>query len=145
MTDLTSLTLAEVRHRVMIGTYVLSAGYYDAYYIRAQKVRALIKKDFEDCFAKGVNAILRPATPSAAFGSGEKGGADPVEMYLNDLFTVSANMAGMPGIAVPASRDVQGLPPGLQLVGRAFDEEMLFSLGEVIEQAAGRFTPSKWW
>ena len=87
----------EVRRRVMIGTYVLSAGYYDAYYLRAQKVRTLIKKDFEDCFAKGVNAILTPATPSAAFGIGEKGGADPVEMYLNDIFTVTVNMAGLPG------------------------------------------------
>jgi len=135
---------AEVRRRVMIGTYVLSAGYYDAYYLRAQKVRTLIKKDFEDCFAKGVNAILTPATPSAAFGIGEKG-ADPIEMYLNDIFTVLVNMAGLPGIAVPAGKDVQGLPLGLQLIGRPFDEETLFSLGEVIEQAAGRFTPNKWW
>ena len=103
---------AEVRRRVMIGTYVLSAGYYDAYYLRAQKVRTLIKKDFEDCFAKGVNAILTPATPSAAFGVGEKGGADPVEMYLNDIFTVTVNMAGLPGIAVPAGKDAQGLPLG---------------------------------
>ena len=131
----------EVRRRVMIGTYVLSAGYYDAYYLRAQKVRTLIKKDFEDCFAKGVHAILTPATPSAAFGIGEKGGADPVEMYLNDIFTVTVNMAGLPGIAVPAGKDAQGLPLGLQLIGRPFDEETLFSLGEVIEQAAGRFTP----
>jgi aspartyl-tRNA(Asn)/glutamyl-tRNA(Gln) amidotransferase subunit A len=134
----------EVRRRVMIGTYVLSAGYYDAYYLRAQKVRTLIKKDFEDCFAKGVNAILTPATPSAAFGVGEKG-ADPVEMYLNDIFTVTVNMAGLPGIAVPAGKDGQGLPLGLQLIGRAFDEETLFSLGEVIERAAGRFTPPRWW
>jgi aspartyl-tRNA(Asn)/glutamyl-tRNA(Gln) amidotransferase subunit A len=136
---------AEVRRRIMIGTYVLSAGYYDAYYLRAQKVRTLIKKDFEDCFAKGVNAILTPATPSAAFGIGEKGGADPVEMYLNDIFTVTVNMAGLPGIAVPAGKDTQGLPLGLQLIGRPFDEETLFSLGEVIEQAAGRFTPARWW
>jgi aspartyl-tRNA(Asn)/glutamyl-tRNA(Gln) amidotransferase subunit A len=136
---------AEVRRRVMIGTYVLSAGYYDAYYLRAQKVRTLIKKDFEDCFAKGVHAILTPATPSAAFGIGEKAGADPVEMYLNDIFTVTVNMAGLPGIAVPAGKDAQGLPLGLQLIGRPFDEETLFSAGEVIEQAAGRFTPSKWW
>jgi aspartyl-tRNA(Asn)/glutamyl-tRNA(Gln) amidotransferase subunit A len=136
---------AEVRRRVMIGTYVLSAGYYDAYYLRAQKVRTLIKKDFEDCFARGVHAILTPATPSAAFGIGEKGGADPVEMYLNDIFTVTVNMAGLPGIAVPAGKDGQGLPLGLQLIGRPFDEETLFSLGEVIEQAAGRFTPPKWW
>src|SRR5215212_264101 len=136
---------AEVRRRVMIGTYLLSAGYYDAYYLRAQKVRTLIKKDFEDCFASGVNAILTPATPSAAFGVGEKSGADPIEMYLNDIFTVTVNMAGLPGIAVPAGKDAQGLPLGLQLIGRPFDEEALFSLGEVIEQAAGRFTAPKWW
>ncbi|MDQ8726241.1 Asp-tRNA(Asn)/Glu-tRNA(Gln) amidotransferase subunit GatA [Bradyrhizobium sp. LHD-71] len=136
---------AEVRRRVMIGTYVLSAGYYDAYYLRAQKVRTLIKKDFEDCFAKGVHAILTPATPSAAFGIGEKGKADPVEMYLNDIFTVTVNMAGLPGIAVPAGKDAQGLPLGLQLIGRPFDEETLFSLGEVVEQAAGRFVAAKWW
>jgi len=135
----------EVRRRIMIGTYVLSAGYYDAYYLRAQKVRTLIKKDFEDVFAKGVNAILTPATPSAAFGIGEKGKADPVEMYLNDIFTVTVNMAGLPGIAVPAGKDAQGLPLGLQLIGRPFDEETLFSLGEVVEQAAGRFTPKQWW
>src|SRR3954454_11814923 len=136
---------AEVRRRIMIGTYVLSAGYYDAYYLRAQKVRTLIKKDFEDCFASGVHAILTPATPSAAFGIGEKGRDDPIEMYLNDIFTVTANMAGLPGIAVPAGKDTQGLPLGLQLIGRPFDEETLFSLGEVIEQAAGRCTPEKWW
>ncbi len=135
----------EVKRRVMIGTYVLSAGYYDAYYLRAQKVRTLIKKDFEDCFAQGVHAILTPATPSAAFGIGEKTGADPIEMYLNDIFTVTVNMAGLPGIAVPAGRDTQGLPLGLQLIGRPFDEDTLFSLGEVIEQAAGRFTPPRWW
>ncbi|MDB5547697.1 MAG: GatA2, partial [Tardiphaga sp.] len=135
----------EVRRRIMIGTYVLSAGYYDAYYLRAQKVRTLIKKDFEDCFATGVHAILTPATPSAAFGIGEKVGADPIEMYLNDIFTVTVNMAGLPGIAVPAGTDSQGLPLGLQLIGRPFDEETLFSLGEVIEQAAGRFTPKTWW
>lgn len=136
---------AEVKRRIMIGTYVLSAGYYDAYYLRAQKVRTLIKRDFEQCFAQGVSAILTPATPSAAFGIGEKGGADPVEMYLNDIFTVTVNMAGLPGIAVPAGSDAQGLPLGLQLIGRPFDEETLFSLGEVIEQSAGRFTPQKWW
>ncbi|MDE2066639.1 MAG: Asp-tRNA(Asn)/Glu-tRNA(Gln) amidotransferase subunit GatA [Bradyrhizobium sp.] len=135
---------AEVRRRVMIGTYVLSAGYYDAYYLRAQKVRTLIKKDFEDCFATGVTAILTPATPSSAFGIGEKGG-DPIEMYLNDIFTVTVNMAGLPGIAVPAGKDRQALPLGLQLIGRPFDEETLFTLGEVIEQAAGRFTPERWW
>jgi aspartyl-tRNA(Asn)/glutamyl-tRNA(Gln) amidotransferase subunit A len=136
---------AEVRRRVMIGTYVLSAGYYDAYYLRAQKVRTLIRQDFERCFAAGVDAILTPATPSAAFGIGEKGGADPVEMYLNDVFTVTVNMAGLPGIAVPAGRDAQALPLGLQLIGRPFDEETLFSLGQVIEDAAGRMTPARWW
>ncbi len=136
---------AEVRRRVLIGTYVLSAGYYDAYYLRAQKVRTLIRQDFEKVFAAGVQAILTPATPTAAFGIGEKAGADPVEMYLNDVFTVTVNMAGLPGIAVPAGKDGQGLPLGLQLIGRPFEEETLFSLGEVIEQAAGRFAPSRWW
>jgi aspartyl-tRNA(Asn)/glutamyl-tRNA(Gln) amidotransferase subunit A len=136
---------AEVRRRVMIGTYVLSAGYYDAYYLRAQKVRTLIKRDFEQCFAQGVHAMLTPATPSAAFGLGEKGHADPVEMYLNDVFTVTVNMAGLPGIALPAGLDSQGLPLGLQLIGRPFDEETLFSAAAVIEQAAGRFTPQAWW
>jgi aspartyl-tRNA(Asn)/glutamyl-tRNA(Gln) amidotransferase subunit A len=135
----------EVRRRIMIGTYVLSAGYYDAYYLRAQKVRTLIKKDFEDCFAQGIDAMLTPATPSVAFGVGEKGQADPIEMYLNDVFTVTVNMAGLPGISVPAGLDRQGLPLGLQLIGRPFDEEMLFSLGQVIEEAAGRFTPVAWW
>ncbi len=135
----------EVRRRIMIGTYVLSAGYYDAYYLRAQKVRTLIKRDFEQCFAQGVHAMLTPATPSASFGIGEKGGGDPVEMYLNDIFTVTVNMAGLPGIAVPAGSDAQGLPLGLQLIGRPFDEETLFSLGEVIEQAAGRFVTQRWW
>jgi aspartyl-tRNA(Asn)/glutamyl-tRNA(Gln) amidotransferase subunit A len=136
---------AEVRRRLMIGTYVLSAGYYDAYYLRAQKVRTLIKRDFEDCFKAGVHAMLTPATPSAAFAIGEKGGADPVEMYLNDVFTVTVNMAGLPGIAVPAGLDAQGLPLALQLIGRPFDEETLFSLGHVIEQAAGKFVPERWW
>jgi aspartyl-tRNA(Asn)/glutamyl-tRNA(Gln) amidotransferase subunit A len=135
----------EVRRRVMIGTYVLSAGYYDAYYLRAQKVRTLIKRDFETCFAGGIDAILTPATPSAAFGIGEKGGGDPVEMYLNDIFTVTVNMAGLPAIAVPAGLDTQGLPLALQLIGRPFDEETLFALGAVIEDAAGHFHPERWW
>jgi aspartyl-tRNA(Asn)/glutamyl-tRNA(Gln) amidotransferase subunit A len=135
----------EVRRRVMIGTYVLSAGYYDAYYLRAQKVRTLIKRDFEACFAKGIDALLTPATPSAAFGVGEKGSADPVEMYLNDVFTVTVNMAGLPGISVPGGLSADGLPLGLQLIGRPFDEETLFALGHVIEQAAGRFKPERWW
>ena len=135
----------EVRRRVMIGTYVLSAGYYDAYYLRAQKVRTLIKKDFEDCFNSGVQAILTPATPSAAFGIGEKSGADPIEMYLNDVFTVTVNMAGLPGISVPAGLSAENLPLGLQLIGRPFEEETLFSLGHVIEQSAGHFAPERWW
>ncbi len=137
---------AEVKRRIMIGTYVLSAGYYDAYYLRAQKVRTLIKKDFEDVFAQGVQAILTPATPSAAFGlADEELANDPVKMYLNDIFTVTVNMAGLPGIAVPAGVNGQGLPLGLQLIGRPFEEETLFQAAHAIEQAAGRFTPAKWW
>ena len=136
----------EVKRRIMIGTYVLSAGYYDAYYVRAQRIRTLIKQDFETCFAAGVDAILTPATPSGAFGIGEKGSADPVEMYLNDVFTVTVNMAGLPGIAVPAGFDNQGLPLGLQLIGRAFDEETLFAGARVIEEAAGAVSlPEPWW
>ncbi len=137
---------SEVRRRIMIGTYVLSAGYYDAYYVRAQKIRTLIKRDFELAYAQGIDAILTPATPSAAFGIGEKGSADPVEMYLNDVFTVTVNMAGLPGIAVPAGLSADGLPLGLQLIGRPFDEETLFSIAGVIEEAAGRTVlPQAWW
>jgi aspartyl-tRNA(Asn)/glutamyl-tRNA(Gln) amidotransferase subunit A len=135
----------EVKRRVLTGTYVLSAGYYDAYYLRAQKVRTLIKKDFEDAFNGGIDAILTPATPSAAFGIAEMATASPIEMYLNDIFTVTVNMAGLPGIAVPAGLDNAGLPLALQLIGRPFDEEMLFRTGQVIEEAAGRFVPEKWW
>ena len=135
----------EVRRRIMIGTYVLSAGYYDAYYLRAQKVRTLIKRDFEEVFAAGVDAILTPATPSPAFGIGEKVGADPVEMYLNDVFTVPVNLAGLPGISVPAGLSADGLPLGLQLIGRPFCEETLFSLAHIVEQAVGRFSPERWW
>ena len=136
----------EVKRRVMIGTYVLSAGYYDAYYLQAQKVRTLIKRDFETVFADGVDVILTPATPSAAFGVADQDmNADPVKMYLNDIFTVTVNMAGLPGIAVPAGLDGQGLPLGMQLIGRPFDEETLFQTAHVIEQAAGRFQPEKWW
>lgn len=137
---------AEVKRRIMIGTYVLSAGYYDAYYLQAQKVRTLIKQDFETVFAAGVDAILTPATPSAAFGVGDQDmAADPIKMYLNDIFTVTVNMAGLPGIAVPAGLDGQGLPLGLQLIGKPFEEETLFKTANVIEQAAGRFEPTKWW
>jgi aspartyl-tRNA(Asn)/glutamyl-tRNA(Gln) amidotransferase subunit A len=135
----------EVKRRILIGTYVLSAGYYDAYYIRAQKVRTLIKRDFDEAFAAGVDAVLTPATPSAAFGIGAKANASPVEMYLNDIFTVTVNMAGLPGIAVPAGLDASGLPLGLQLIGRPFDEETLFQAAAVIEDAAGRFAPQRWW
>ena len=136
----------EVKRRVLIGTYVLSAGYYDAYYLRAQKVRTLIKRDFEQVFAAGVDAILTPATPSAAFEIGDEAmAADPVKMYLNDIFTVTVNMAGLPGIAVPAGQDASGLPLGLQLIGKPFEEETLFRAGHVIEQAAGGFVPEKWW
>lgn len=137
---------AEVKRRIMIGTYVLSAGYYDAYYVRAQKVRSLIKRDFELAYASGIDCILTPATPTAAFGVGEKVSADPVEMYLNDVFTVTVNMAGLPGIAIPAGLDSQGLPLGLQLIGKPFDEETLFAAGQVIEDAAGICQlPDRWW
>ncbi len=136
----------EVRRRIMIGTYVLSAGYYDAYYVRAQKIRTLIKRDFEQVFDAGVDAILTPATPSAAFAQGEKGSSDPIEMYLNDVFTVTVNMAGLPGIAVPAGLSKEGLPLGLQLIGKAFDEETLFTVASVIEKAAPKVElPQKWW
>ncbi len=136
----------EVKRRVMIGTYVLSAGYYDAYYVRAQKIRTLIKRDFEAVYAAGVDAILTPATPSAAFGLAEMSIASPVEMYLNDVFTVTVNMAGLPGISVPAGLDGQGLPLGLQLIGRPFDEETLFAAGQAIEDAAGPMKlPDAWW
>jgi aspartyl-tRNA(Asn)/glutamyl-tRNA(Gln) amidotransferase subunit A len=124
----------EVRRRIMIGTYVLSAGYYDAYYLKAQKVRTLIKRDFDEAWGK-VDAILTPATPSAAFGRDEKQD-DPVAMYLNDVFTVTANLAGIPGLSVPAGLDAQGLPLGLQVLGKSFDEETVFAVGRAIEQAA---------
>ena len=136
----------EVQRRILIGTYVLSSGYYDAYYLRAQKVRTLIKKDFEDVFAQGVDAILTPSSPSSAFAIGdEEMASDPIKMYQQDIFTVAVNMAGLPGISVPAGLDNKGLPLGLQLIGKPFDEEMLFQASHVIEQAAGRFTPDKWW
>jgi aspartyl-tRNA(Asn)/glutamyl-tRNA(Gln) amidotransferase subunit A len=136
----------EVRRRVMIGTYVLSAGYYDAYYVRAQKIRSLIKRDFDTAFADGVDAILTPATPSPAFAIGEKGSADPVEMYLNDVFTVTVNMAGLPGLVVPGGLASDGLPLGLQLIGRPFEEETLFALGAAIEKAAPKIDlPKPWW
>ncbi|MBT8417321.1 MAG: Asp-tRNA(Asn)/Glu-tRNA(Gln) amidotransferase subunit GatA [Silicimonas sp.] len=136
---------AEVKRRVMIGTYVLSAGFYDAYYNRARKVRALIKKDFEDVFAKGIDAILTPATPSAAFDLGKEFD-DPVQMYLNDVFTVTVNLAGLPGIAVPAGLDKTGLPLGLQLIGKPWEEGELLNVAQALEDRAGFVSkPVKWW
>ncbi len=136
----------EVQRRVMIGTYVLSAGFYDAYYNRARRVRTLIKKDFDDVFGQGVDAILTPATPSAAFGLGEMAEADPVQMYLNDVFTVTVNLAGLPGISVPTGLNETGLPLGLQLIGRPWEEGDLLNLAHVLEGAAGFVAkPAKWW
>ena len=136
----------EVQRRVMIGTYVLSAGFYDAYYNRARRVRALIKKDFDDVFAAGVDAILTPATPSSAFGIGEMKDADPVQMYMNDVFTVTVNLAGLPGIAVPTGLDSKGLPLALQLIGKPWEEGDLLNTAYALEQAAGFVAkPAKWW
>ena len=134
----------EVKRRVLIGTYVLSAGYYDAYYLRAQKVRKKIADEFTNVF-QSVDMILTPSAPSAAFGIGEKVG-DPVSMYLNDIFTVTANLAGLPGVSVPAGLDAQGLPLGLQLIGKPFDEVTLFKGASALESAAD-FTgrPENWW
>ena len=135
----------EVKRRVMIGTYVLSAGFYDAYYNHARKVRALIKKDFEDVFADGIDAILTPATPSAAFPLGQKFD-DPVQMYLNDVFTVTVNLAGLPGISVPAGLDPDGLPLGLQLIGKPWEEGELLDFALAIEDRASFVAkPEKWW
>src|SRR5205085_6252407 len=125
---------AEVKRRVLIGTYVLSAGYYDAYYLKAQKVRALIAQDFAAAFER-VDCLLTPTAPSAAFAIGEDRD-DPIAMYLNDVFTVPANLAGLPAISVPAGLSADGLPLGLQIVGRAFDEAMVLRVGDVLERAA---------
>ncbi len=135
---------AEVRRRVLIGTYVLSAGYYDAYYLKAQKVRRLIAQDFRDVY-ESVDAILTPSAPSAAFPFGDKAD-DPIAMYLNDVFTVPANLAGLPGISVPAGLSAEGLPLGLQVLAPAFDEETMFRVAGVVEEAAA-FTaaPEQWW
>ena len=130
---------AEVKRRILIGTYVLSAGYYDAYYLRAQKVRTLIKRDFETVFDEGIDALLTPTTPGPAFAIGGK--PDPVEMYLNDIFTVPVNMAGLPGISVPAGLSDEGLPLGLQLIGRPFDEAGLMPLARALEEASGPLSP----
>jgi aspartyl-tRNA(Asn)/glutamyl-tRNA(Gln) amidotransferase subunit A len=132
----------EVKRRVMIGAYVLSAGYYDAYYLRAQKVRTLIKRDFD----QRVDAILTPATPSAAFGLGEMAEADPVQMYLNDVFTVTVNLAGLPGVSVPAGLDAQGLPLGLQIIGKPWGEAEMLDTAYALERAAGfAARPDRWW
>ena len=136
----------EVKRRVMIGTYVLSAGFYDAYYNRARKVRALIKKDFEDVFAQGVDAILTPATPSSAFELGAMKDADPIQMYLNDVFTVTTNLAGLPGIAIPAGLDDKGLPLGLQLIGRPWEEADLLNTAYTLEKSVQFVAkPDRWW
>ena len=137
---------AEVQRRIMIGTYVLSAGFYDAYYNRARRVRALIKKDFDDVFQSGADAILTPATPSAAFPIGAMETMDPVQMYLNDVFTVTVNLAGLPGISVPAGLDKNGLPLGLQLIGRPWEEGDLLNTAYALENAAGFVAKApKWW
>ncbi|MBR7619710.1 Asp-tRNA(Asn)/Glu-tRNA(Gln) amidotransferase subunit GatA [Phenylobacterium sp. 20VBR1] len=134
----------EVKRRIMIGTYVLSAGYYDAYYVKALKVRRRIADDFDQAFQK-VDALLTPTAPSAAFGLGENAD-DPVAMYLNDIFTVTVNLAGLPGMSIPAGVDHKGLPLGLQLIGKALDEGTLFSLGGALEKAADfRAKPTRWW
>ncbi|WP_333586930.1 Asp-tRNA(Asn)/Glu-tRNA(Gln) amidotransferase subunit GatA [Phenylobacterium sp.] len=134
----------EVKRRIMIGAYVLSAGYYDAYYLKAQKVRRRIADDFDQAFEK-VDALLTPTAPSAAFPLGQSSD-DPVAMYLNDIFTVTVNLAGLPGMSIPAGRDASGLPLGLQLIGRALDEGTLFSLGSALETAADfKARPQAWW
>ncbi|WP_375665587.1 Asp-tRNA(Asn)/Glu-tRNA(Gln) amidotransferase subunit GatA [Bartonella sp. TT121SHDZB] len=136
----------EVKRRILVGTYVLSSGYYDACYLRAQKIRTLVKRDFDQCFASGIDAILTPATPTPAFGIGdEKIKNDAVAMYLNDIFTVPVNMAGLPGISVPAGLSSNGLPLGLQLIGKPFSEEVIFQIAHIIEQEAGIFSAEKWW
>jgi aspartyl-tRNA(Asn)/glutamyl-tRNA(Gln) amidotransferase subunit A len=135
---------AEVKRRILIGTYVLSAGYYDAYYTKAQKVRALIARDFENVF-KEVDVLLTPTAPSAAFALGEKQ-ADPIAMYLNDVFTVPASLAGLPAMSVPGGLDAQGLPLGLQIIGKPLDEQGVLNAALAIEERAG-FTAraAKWW
>ncbi|MCE2728941.1 Asp-tRNA(Asn)/Glu-tRNA(Gln) amidotransferase subunit GatA [Sphingorhabdus sp.] len=134
----------EVRRRIMIGTYVLSAGFYDAYYTQAQKVRALIARDFDNAWAS-CDLILAPTAPSAAFGLGEKN-ADPLSMYLNDVFAVPASLAGLPAMSVPGGLDKQGLPLGLQIIGKALDEQAVLNAGLAIEQRSG-FTAEagEWW
>ena len=135
---------AEVQRRIMIGTYVLSSGYYDAYYLKAQKVRQLIKNDFDKVF-EGVDAILTPSTPSSAFKIGEKTD-DPVSMYLNDIFTVPINLAGLPAISIPAGIDAKGYPLGLQIIGKAFDEQNIFNIAYTMEKHINFKNEIKsWW
>ena len=135
---------AEVQRRILIGTYVLSAGYYDAYYSRAQKLRSLIKRDFERAFEL-CDVLLTPTTPGPAFAVGAKS-SDPLEMYLQDVFTVTVNLAGLPGISVPAGLSENGLPLGLQLIGKAFDEATLLRAAQAVETAANfKYSPAKWW
>ena len=135
---------AEVQRRIMIGTYVLSSGYYDAYYLKAQKVRKLIKNDFDEAY-KQVDAILTPSTPSSAFKIGEKKD-DPVSMYLNDIFTVPVNLAGLPGISIPAGHDAKGYPLGLQIIGKAFDEQNILNIAYAMEEKIGfKNNITDWW
>jgi Asp-tRNAAsn/Glu-tRNAGln amidotransferase A subunit and related amidases len=134
----------EVKRRIMIGTYVLSSGYYDAYYLKAQKVRRLIKNDFNNVFQK-VDAILTPSTPSSAFKIGEKAN-DPVSMYLNDIFTVPVNLAGLPGISIPAGLDKKGYPLGLQIIGKSFDEQNILNIAYSMEDKINfKFNLKEWW
>ena len=134
----------EVKRRIMIGTYVLSSGYYDAYYLKAQKVRRLIKNDFNNIFQK-VDAILTPSTPSSAFKIGEKSN-DPVSMYLNDIFTVPVNLAGLPGISIPAGLDKKGYPLGLQIIGKSFDEQNILNIAYSMEDKINfKFNLKDWW
>ena len=135
---------AEVKRRILIGTYVLSAGFYDAYYTKAQKVRALIARDFEQAWAH-CDLLLTPTAPSAAFALGEKND-DPLAMYLNDVFTVPSSLAGLPAMSVPGGLDQAGLPLGLQIIGQPFDEQGVLDAGLAIEQRAGfAARPSRWW
>ena len=134
----------EVKRRIMIGTYVLSSGYYDAYYLKAQKVRRLIKNDFNNIFQK-VDAILTPSTPSSAFKIGDKSN-DPVSMYLNDIFTVPVNLAGLPGISIPAGLDKKGYPLGLQIIGKSFDEQNILNIANSMEDKINfKFNLKEWW
>ena len=134
----------EVKRRIMIGTYVLSSGYYDAYYLKAQKVRRLIKNDFNNVFQK-VDAILTPSTPSAAFNIGDKSN-DPVSMYLNDIFTVPVNLAGLPAISIPAGLDKKGYPLGLQIIGKSFDEQNILNIAYSMEEKINfKFEINDWW